>query len=145
MEDHCACNRNLQNAERKGAVWLPSCSHRRSGPLRSSVSRSSPQGGRRQNRERRSRTDSKMAWQREECEKHSTICRGGAQQFFFCTSRGAMCAGSAQVTFAKLRRSYNTGRNPKGKNNTRNPKQHRTKTHNHQKREATCCATLVAM
>ena len=48
----------------------------------------------------------------------STTMRG----IFFCTSRGAMCAGSAQVTFAKLRRSYNAGRNPKGENNTRNQK-----------------------
>ena len=144
MEDHCACNRNLLNAEREQC----GCHHAVTGGVgrcEAAFPDPPPQGGRRQNRERRSRTDSKMAWQREECEKHSTICRGGAQQFFFCTSRGAMCAGSAQVTFAKLRRSYNTGRNPKGKNNTRNPKQHRTKTHNHQKREATCCATLVAM
>ena len=30
-------------------------------------------------------------------------------QAFFCTSRGAMCAGSAQVTLVELRRSYYTG------------------------------------
>ena len=33
-----------------------------------------------------------------------------------------MCAGSAQVTFAELRRSYCTGRNPKGETNTKQPK-----------------------
>ena len=35
--------------------------------------------------------------------------RSAAPAIFFCTSRGAMCAGSAQVTLIELRRSCYTG------------------------------------
>ena len=49
-----------------------------------------------------------------------------AKVVFFCTSRGAMCAGSAQVTLIELRRSYYTGRTSKEEQNPKNttkPKQ----------------------
>ena len=47
---------------------------------------------------------------------------------FFCTSRGAMCAGSAQVTLVELRRSYYTGCNPnkRTKPPTSNQQKHQT-------------------
>ena len=53
---------------------------------------------------------------------------------FFCTSRGAMCAGSAQVTLFELRRSYYPGCNPSERQRTtktKNTKQHTT--HKHQR------------
>ena len=61
----------------------------------------------------------------------------------FCTSRGAMCAGSAQVTLIELRRSCYTGCIPTAKKNPQTTKHHSPK--RHQKEETTCYATRVAL
>ena len=45
----------------------------------------------------------------------------------FCTSRGAMCAGSAQVTLVELRRSYCTGCNPNRRTKPPTPNQQKHK------------------
>ena len=49
----------------------------------------------------------------------------------FCASRGAMCAGSAQVTLVKLRRSYYTGCKPNRR--TKHPNTKTTQNQKHQK------------
>ena len=60
----------------------------------------------------------------------------------FCASRGAMCAGSAQVTLVELRKSFYTGCKPA---KAKNPKTNTTPKHKTTRGEATCCATRVAM
>ena len=62
------------------------------------------------------------------------------------TSRGTMCAGSAQVTLVELRGSYHAGCKPNKRAKHPNTKQPKTKnTKNTKGREATCCATHVAV
>ena len=70
MEDHCACNRNLQNAEIGSSVAATMQSQAEWAAAKQRVPILPPRGEG-AIRECRSRTYSKTAWQREECERHS--------------------------------------------------------------------------
>ena len=54
------------------------------------------------------------------------LLHNSKERAFFCTSRGAMCAGSAQVTLVELRRSYYTGCNPNRRNQKKPTKPNKT-------------------